>query len=76
DGDRNMILGTSFFADSVAVIATNAKEVIPYFKNSLKGLTQLMPTSGALDRVVEKFNLPFFEFKWLSFVPLVSAIQQ
>jgi len=39
DGDRNMILGTSFFvtpSDSVAVIAANAKEAIPYFKNSVK----------------------------------------
>ena len=39
DGDRNMILGRSFFvtpSDSVAVIAANAREVIPYFKNSVK----------------------------------------
>jgi phosphoglucomutase len=39
DGDRNMILGSSFFvtpSDSVAVIAANAKEAIPYFKNSVK----------------------------------------
>lgn len=39
DGDRNMILGTSFFvtpSDSVAVIAANAKEAIPYFKDSVK----------------------------------------
>ena len=39
DGDRNMILGRSFFvtpSDSVAVIAANAREAIPYFKNSVK----------------------------------------
>ncbi|CAI8588307.1 unnamed protein product [Vicia faba] len=39
DGDRNMILGTSFFvtlSDSVAVIVANAKEAIVYFKNSFK----------------------------------------
>ncbi|MCI23386.1 phosphoglucomutase chloroplastic-like, partial [Trifolium medium] len=38
DGDRNMILGSSFFvtpSDSVAVIAANAKEAIPYFKDSV-----------------------------------------
>lgn len=38
DGDRNMILGRSFFvtpSDSVAVIAANAKEAIPYFKNGV-----------------------------------------
>lgn len=38
DGDRNMILGRSFFvtpSDSVAVIAANT-EAIPYFKNGVK----------------------------------------
>ncbi|KAL5099838.1 hypothetical protein RYX36_004165 [Vicia faba] len=41
DGDRNMILGTSFFvtlSDYVAVIVANAKEAIMYFKNSFKAL--------------------------------------
>lgn len=39
DGDRNMILGKEFFvtpSDSVAVIAANAEEAIPYFKNGPK----------------------------------------
>lgn len=39
DGDRNMILGRSFFvtpSDSVAVIAANAREAVPYFKNGVK----------------------------------------
>ena len=39
DGDRNMILGHKFFvspADSVAIIAANAKDAIPYFKDGLK----------------------------------------
>ena len=39
DGDRNMVLGNNFFvtpSDSVAVIAANAKEAIPYFKSGLK----------------------------------------
>lgn len=34
DGDRNMILGEKFFitpSDSVAMIAANAKDCIPYF---------------------------------------------
>ncbi|RYQ93981.1 hypothetical protein Ahy_B09g100192 isoform B [Arachis hypogaea] len=54
DGDRNMILGRCFFvtpSDSVAVIAANAREAIPYFKDGVKGLARSMPTSGALDRV-------------------------
>ncbi|PNG99945.1 Phosphoglucomutase, chloroplastic, partial [Tetrabaena socialis] len=39
DGDRNMILGHKFFvnpSDSVAIIAANAQECIPYFKGGLK----------------------------------------
>ena len=39
DGDRNMVLGSSFFvtpSDSVAIIAANAQEAIPYFKDGLK----------------------------------------
>ncbi|KAL1342580.1 hypothetical protein AAHE18_09G167300 [Arachis hypogaea] len=51
DGNRNMILGRCFFvtpSDSVAVIAANAREAIPYFKDGVKGLARSMPTSGAL----------------------------
>lgn len=39
DGDRNMILGKKFFvtpSDSLAIIAANAKESIPYFSSGLK----------------------------------------
>lgn len=39
DGDRNMVLGKAFFitpSDSVAIIAANAQEAIPYFKTGLK----------------------------------------
>ena len=39
DGDRNMILGNHFFitpSDSVAMIAANAQQCIPYFKSGLK----------------------------------------
>ncbi|KAJ8438038.1 hypothetical protein Cgig2_030019 [Carnegiea gigantea] len=39
DGDRNMILGRRFFvtpSDSVAIIAANAQEVIPYFRGGIK----------------------------------------
>jgi len=38
DGDRNMILGKQFFitpSDSVAMIAANAQEAIPYFKKGI-----------------------------------------
>lgn len=39
DGDRNMVLGPGFFvtpSDSVAIIAANAQDAIPYFKDGLK----------------------------------------
>ena len=54
DGDRNMILGRNAFfvtpCDSLAVIAANCKEFIPYFKkNGLCGVARSMPTSGAVD---------------------------
>ncbi|GAV61842.1 PGM_PMM_IV domain-containing protein/PGM_PMM_I domain-containing protein/PGM_PMM_II domain-containing protein/PGM_PMM_III domain-containing protein [Cephalotus follicularis] len=78
DGDRNMILGKQFFvtpSDSVAVIAANAQEAIPYFRSGPKGLARSMPTSGALDRVAGKLNLPFFEVPtgWKFFGNLMDA---
>ncbi|KAG1362455.1 phosphoglucomutase, chloroplastic [Cocos nucifera] len=78
DGDRNMILGRGFFvtpSDSVAIIAANAQAAIPYFKNGPKGLARSMPTSGALDRVAAKLNLPFFEVPtgWKFFGNLMDA---
>lgn len=80
DGDRNMILGDHFFvtpSDSVALIAANAQDAIPYFKTGLKGLARSMPTSGALDSVARKQNLPFFEVPtgWKFFGNLMDAGQ-
>lgn len=80
DGDRNMILGKDFFitpSDSVAMIAANAQECIPYFKDGLKGVARSMPTGGALDRVAEKLGLPFFETPtgWKYFGNLMDAGQ-
>eukprot|EP00798_Chlamydomonas_sp_ICE-L_P004420 gene4420-14551_t len=77
DGDRNMILGNSFFinpSDSVAMIAANA-EAIPYYRGGLKGVARSMPTSGALDRVAKELNLPFFETPtgWKFFGNLMDA---
>ncbi|XP_039066437.1 phosphoglucomutase, chloroplastic-like isoform X2 [Hibiscus syriacus] len=78
DGDRNMILGKKFFvtpSDSVAIIAANAQEAIPYFQGGPKGLARSMPTSGALDRVAEKLGLTFFEVPtgWKFFGNLMDA---
>ncbi|PQM39798.1 phosphoglucomutase cytoplasmic [Prunus yedoensis var. nudiflora] len=60
-----MILGKRFFvtpSDSVAVIAANAVEALPYFSAGLKGVARSMPTSAALDVVAKHLNLKFFEF--------------
>mmetsp|Transcript_24198 Transcript_24198/g.43327 ORF Transcript_24198/g.43327 Transcript_24198/m.43327 type:complete len:560 (-) Transcript_24198:398-2077(-) len=78
DGDRNMILGPSFFitpSDSVAMIAANAEASIPYFKGGLKGVARSMPTSGALDRVANKLGLHFYETPtgWKFFGNLMDA---
>lgn len=78
DGDRNMILGDHFFvtpSDSVAIIAANAQQSIPYFAKGLKGVARSMPTSGALDRVAEEMKLPFYETPtgWKFFGNLMDA---
>jgi len=63
DADRNMILGSQFFispSDSLAMIVANS-DLIPQFKDGLKGCARSMPTSGALDLVAKKKGLPYFE---------------
>jgi len=63
DADRNMILSSQFFvspSDSLAFIVANA-DLIPQFKDGLKGCARSMPTSGALDIVAKAKGLPFFE---------------
>merc|ERR1719331_2542413 len=63
DADRNMILSAQFFcspSDSLAMIVANSN-LIPQFKDGLKGCARSMPTSGALDLVAQKKGLPYFE---------------
>ncbi len=77
DGDRNMILGNGFFvtpSDSLAVIAANAT-LIPAYKQGLAGVARSMPTSGALDRVAKKLNIPCYETPtgWKFFGNLMDA---
>ncbi len=63
DGDRNMILGQNFFvtpSDSLAVLAANAT-LVPAYANGLAGVARSMPTSGAVDRVAAKLNIPCYE---------------
>ncbi|XP_048428923.1 phosphoglucomutase, cytoplasmic [Pyrus x bretschneideri] len=78
DADRNMVLGKRFFvtpSDSVAIIAANAVEAVPYFKTGLKGVARSMPTSAALDVVAKHLNLKFFEVPtgWKFFGNLMDA---
>merc|ERR1719410_1099131 len=63
DADRNMILGSQFFAspsDSLAMLVANS-DLIPQFKDGLKGCARSMPTSGALDLVAAKKGIECFE---------------
>ncbi len=77
DGDRNMILGKGFFvtpSDSLAIIAANA-HLIPAYQGGLAGVARSMPTSGAVDRVAKKMNIPCFETPtgWKFFGNLMDA---
>ena len=77
DGDRNMILGKHFFvtpSDSLAIIASNAK-LIPAYQQGLAGVARSMPTSGAVDRVAKKLNIPCYETPtgWKFFGNLMDA---
>ena len=77
DGDRNMILGQNFFvtpSDSLAVLAANAT-LVPAYADGIAGVARSMPTSGAVDRVAEKLNIPCFETPtgWKFFGNLMDA---
>lgn len=77
DGDRNMILGKGFFvtpSDSLAIIAANA-HLIPAYKAGIAGVARSMPTSGAVDRVAKKMQIPCFETPtgWKFFGSLMDA---
>lgn len=77
DGDRNMILGKNFFvtpSDSLAVLAANAT-LVPAYAAGIAGVARSMPTSGAVDRVATKLNIPCFETPtgWKFFGNLMDA---
>ena len=58
-----MILGKNFFvtpSDSLAVIVANYKR-IPYLSKGISGAARSMPTSGAVDLVCKKLEIPVFE---------------
>ena len=77
DGDRNMILGKNFFvtpSDSLAVLAANAT-LVPAYATGIAGVARSMPTSGAVDRVAAKLNIPCYETPtgWKFFGNLMDA---
>ncbi len=77
DGDRNMILGKSFFvnpSDSLAILAANAHH-IPGYRDGLAGVARSMPTSLAIDRVAEKLGIDCYETPtgWKFFGNLLDA---
>jgi phosphoglucomutase len=77
DGDRNMILGRSFYvtpSDSLAVLAANAT-LVPGYADGLSGVARSMPTSRAVDRVAEDLGIECFETPtgWKFFGNLLDA---
>lgn len=63
DGDRNMILGPSFFvspSDSLAILTANYK-LIPAYKNGILGVAKSAATSTAVKRVAEDLGIDFYE---------------
>ncbi|MCU0935566.1 MAG: alpha-D-glucose phosphate-specific phosphoglucomutase [Gammaproteobacteria bacterium] len=77
DGDRNMILGRSFFvtpSDSLAVMAANA-HLLPGYRQGLRGVARSMPTSAAVDRVAERLGIEAYETPtgWKFFGNLLDA---
>jgi len=77
DGDRNMILGKNFFvtpSDSLAILAANAS-LVPAYAHGIAGVARSMPTSGAVDRVAAKLNIPCYETPtgWKFFGNLMDA---
>ncbi|MEO8333082.1 MAG: alpha-D-glucose phosphate-specific phosphoglucomutase [Gallionella sp.] len=77
DGDRNMILGKHFFvtpSDSLAILAANAL-LVPGYAGGLAGIARSMPTSAAVDRVAEAFDIPCYETPtgWKFFGNLMDA---
>ena len=61
DADRNMILGKCFFvtpSDSLALLTSLSNH---FLKSPLKGVARSMPTSGAVDKVVQKMGVKVYE---------------
>ena len=63
DGDRNMILGPSFFvspSDSLAILTANYK-LIPAYRKGILGVAKSAATSTAVKRVAQDLGIDFYE---------------
>ena len=62
-------------SDSVAIIAANYKSIPFLREGGVAGVSRSMPTSGALDRVASKLDLPIYEVPtgWKFFGNLLDA---
>lgn len=77
DGDRNMVLGKSFYVnpcDSLAVLLANAS-LVPAFADGVSGVARSMPTSRAVDRVAKSMGIACYETPtgWKYFGNLLDA---
>ncbi len=77
DGDRNMILGKSFFvtpSDSLAIITDNFK-LIPAYRDGIFGVAKSAATSTAVERVAKAHNIGYYEVPtgWKYFVNLMDS---
>ncbi|MCM1322736.1 MAG: alpha-D-glucose phosphate-specific phosphoglucomutase [Acetobacter sp.] len=77
DGDRNMILGQSFFvspSDCLAILTDNYK-LIPAYKNGIYGVAKSAATSMAVKRVADNLNIGFYEVPtgWKYFINLMDS---
>lgn len=77
DGDRNMILGKSFFvtpSDSLAIITDNFN-LIPAYKDGIYGVAKSAATSTAVERVAKAHDIGYYEVPtgWKYFVNLMDS---
>lgn len=77
DGDRNMILGRSFFvspSDSIAILTDNYS-LIPAYKNGIYGVAKSAATSLAVKRVANHLNIGYYEVPtgWKYFINLMDS---
>ncbi|MBQ3166335.1 MAG: alpha-D-glucose phosphate-specific phosphoglucomutase [Clostridia bacterium] len=77
DGDRNMILGKSFFvspSDCLAILTDNY-QLIPAYKNGIYGVAKSAATSLAVKRVADKLNIGYYEVPtgWKYFINLMNS---